>query len=133
MSADTIANMLSQLKNASMVGKEYIEIPYSKVNEAVLKVFEQYEFIKKVKVFKEKGSSFKSLHVDIAYEANGDSKIRGIKRVSKSGRRLYLKSKEIETTNPKYGFSVFSTPKGIMSCVDARDKNLGGEIICKVI
>lgn len=52
---DTIANMLSRIKNASMVGKKFVELPYSKVNEKILKIFEKYGFIEKVKVFKEKG------------------------------------------------------------------------------
>ena len=130
---DSIANMLSRIKNASMVGKEFVELPYSKVNEEVLKIFEKYGFVEKVKVFKDKGSSHKGLHIDLAYEENGESKIRDIKRVSKPGRRLYLKAKEIEVGNTKYGFCVLSTPKGIMSGVDDQKKNLVGEIICKVI
>lgn len=133
MSIDTIANMLSSIKNASLVKKEFVEIPYTKMNEAVAKVFEKNEFITKVKVFKEKGAPFKSLRIDLAYEANGESRIRGIKRVSKPGRRIYKRYEKIGKVDPKFKVLVVSTPGGVMSGEEARAKKVGGEIICEVI
>lgn len=132
MSVDTIGNMLSQIKNATMVNKKFVEFPHSKMNEAILKVLEKYDYIEKVKTFKEKGSSYKSLHVDLAYDKKGNSVIRDTKRISKPGRRLYTKKDEIKFVNTKYELTILSTPKGVMSSVEAKKKNLGGQIICKV-
>lgn len=133
MSVDSIGNMLSQIKNAVMVNKEFVECPYSKMRESILKVFEKYDYIDKVKIFKEKGVSYKSLHVDLAYDEKGESKIRDIKRISKPGRRLYIKKEEIEGVDPKYELVILSTSKGVMSSIEAKKKNLGGQVICKII
>lgn len=129
---DTIANMLSQLKNASLVKKESLEVPYSKVNEAILKVIEAAGFIKKVSVFKEKDSVRKGLHIDLAYDAENQPMLRDAKRVSKPGRRMYAQTKEIKRVNSKFGVIVMSTPKGIMNGQDARKGKLGGEVICEI-
>lgn len=133
MSVDTIGNMLSQIKNASMVNKEFVEFPHSKMREAILKVLEKYNYVDKVKTFKEKGAPHKSLHVDLAYDKKGNSKIREIKRISKPGRRLYTKKDEIKGVSPKYELTILSTSKGVMASVEAQKKNLGGQVICKVI
>lgn len=132
MSTDTISNMLSAIKNASMVSKESIEIPFSKNNEAVAKVLEKGQFINKVKSFKEKGSSHKGLHIELAYEDSGASKIRDVKRVSKPGRRMYYGKRDIKKIKPEFGVLVVSTSRGIMSGEEARTKKLGGEVICEV-
>jgi len=131
MSGDTIANMLSQIKNATMAGHESVELPHSKVREEILKVLEEAGFVKEVKVFKESGMPYKSLHIEFVYE-DGRSMIRDVRRISQPGRRAYSPSSEIKMTNPKYGVVVVSTSAGIMSGEDARKKKLGGEIICEV-
>ncbi len=115
MSVDTIGNMLSQIKNASMVGKKVIEIPHSSLNEAIAKVIEKAGFIDEVKVFKESGVTNKKLSIKLSYEKDGSSRIMDIKRISKPGRRLYAGSGEIKRVNPKYVFVVLSTPKGVMT------------------
>ncbi len=132
MSVDTIGNMLSQIKNASMVGKEFVELPHSKMNEAVAKVIEKVGFVKEVKVFKEGGAATKSLHIDLAYDKGGKAKIMDIRRVSKPGRRLYASHEEIKRVDPKFGLLVISTPQGVMSGEEARKQKVGGELICEV-
>ncbi|HDQ88560.1 MAG TPA: 30S ribosomal protein S8, partial [candidate division WWE3 bacterium] len=67
MSVDTIANMLSMIKNASMVRKPSVEVPYSKQKEQVAKVLEDKGFVQKVKVFNDKDTPYKGLHIDLAY------------------------------------------------------------------
>lgn len=132
MSIDTIGNMLSQIKNASMIGKEFVELPHSNMNEAIAKVIEKAGFIKEVKVFKESGAATKSLHIDLAYDESGDPRILDIKRISKPGRRLYSRFEAIKRVNPKYGLVVVSTPKGVMSGEDAKKQKAGGELVCEV-
>lgn len=132
MSLDTTSNMLSMIKNASMVGKDSIEVFYSKKNEAIAKVLEKHKFVKSVKVFKEKNSTHKGLHIDLEYVGPQDPKIRDIKIISKPGRRLYMKRTEIKSIDLEHGILVLSTSKGIISGVEAKVKKLGGEIICEV-
>lgn len=130
---DNIANMLSSIKNASMIGKEYVELPYTKVNEAVLKIIKEAEFITDVRVFKEKGSSHKSLHVDLAKDDLGDTKIREVKQVSKPGQRIFKSYGEIKHFEPGIGVIVVSTSRGVLSGNDAKAKKLGGEVICEIM
>ncbi len=130
MSVDTIANMLSTIKNSSMVGKPSVEVPYSKQKEEIAKVLEAKGIVSKVKVFSEKGSPHKGLHIDLAYNEEVPV-LNDIKRVSKPGRRIYKQSNEIGFSKSGYGVLVVSTSRGIMSGEDARKKKLGGEVICE--
>jgi len=129
---DTIANLLSIIKNAYMVNKPSVEVVYSKQLEDIAKILELKGFIKKVKTFKFKGKVFKGLHLDLSYDDSDLPVLMDIKRVSKPGRRVYKKASEIKPINNGHGLLVISTPRGIMSDEDARKKRLGGEVICKV-
>jgi len=129
---DTIANLLTSLKNASMVSKETIELPYSKISEEILKLCQETGFIKGVKVFKHKDSVFKGLSVDLAYFEDGKAKISEAKRVSKPGRRIYRGSNELKDERKQYGLTVVSTSRGLMSISDAKKKHLGGELVCEI-
>lgn len=132
MSTDFLSNLLSSIRNASMVGKEYLEVPHSNNSEAVARVLEQNKFLAKVKVFKEKGSAGKSLRLDLIYNENGEPLISGIRRISKPGRRLYSKYDSLKRINSKHGLLVVSTPSGVMSGEEARKRKLGGELVCEV-
>lgn len=132
MSSDVLADMMSQIKNASAAGRESVELVHSKTREAILKVIEEAGFIKDVKVFKESGLVGKRLHVGLIFEEDGSSRIRDIKRMSKPGRRMYSNSGDIKIVDKKHGVVVVSTPNGIMSGAEARKKHLGGEVICEV-
>lgn len=129
---DTIANLLTSLKNASMVSKETIEVPYSKLSEEILKLCQETGFIKGVKVFKHKDSVIKGLAVDLAYTDNGKAKISEAKRVSKPGRRVYRGSNELKDERKAYGLTVVSTSRGLMSIAEAKKKHLGGELVCEI-
>ncbi|OGC47255.1 30S ribosomal protein S8 [candidate division WWE3 bacterium RIFCSPHIGHO2_01_FULL_42_13] len=133
MVMDTISNMLSSIKNASAVGKEFVELPYTKVNEAILEVLKKADFVAEAKVFKEKESSHKSLHIDLLYDDLGAPKIRKAGRISKPGRRIFKGYTELKRFVPGTGVWVVSTPRGILSSNEAKSKKLGGEIICEVM
>lgn len=128
---DLLSNMLSSIKNACMAHKPFIEIPHSNECEAVAKILADKKFLSGTKVFKEKDSSLKKLHLDIAYE-DGIPVINEVKRVSKPGRRMYVKSSNLKLVRGGYGVSVVSTSRGMMTVEDAKKKKLGGEVICKV-
>lgn len=123
--------MLSAIKNASMVGKPFVEIIHTKESEEVAKRLQDVGFLENVKVFKEKGKPHKMLRLDIAYE-KGLSKITDIRRISKPGRRVYKPAKDLPAVAGGYGVLVVSTSRGIMTGNEARKKKLGGELICAV-
>lgn len=131
MSVDTIANMLSTIKNAVMVKKDFVEFPYSKQKEAVLKVLESRGFVSKVKIFSFQDRPFKGLHVDLSY-TDGIPAINGLRRVSKPGSRVYKNFSDIKKSRGGYGVFVISTSRGAMSGEEAKKKKLGGEVICEV-
>lgn len=126
MNVDRIANMLSTIKNVSMSKGTFVETFYTKECENVAKVLKDAGFLENVKVFKHKGKPFKGLRLDL------DKEIMEAKRLSKPGRRLYIKSADIKLVKGGRGVLVVSTPKGIMSGKEAKEKNLGGELICLV-
>lgn len=123
--SDTIGNMLSQIKNAYLVGKESVVLANTKLGKEVAEVLKKHRFLDEVKVEKEK------LFLTLKYEGNNPA-LTQIKRVSKPGLRVYQKKKEIRLVNAGLGICVISTPQGIMDGRAARKKNLGGEIICEV-
>jgi small subunit ribosomal protein S8 len=129
---DTIANLLSTIKNASMVRKESVELPFSKVNESILSILKDRGFVENVKVFKHKDSVIKGIHVDLKYTENNKPFISEAKRISKPGRRIYLGSKGLEIVRNGFGIGIVSTSRGLMTTDEAKKKKLGGEVICEI-
>lgn len=132
MTNDPIADLLTRIRNAQQRKKTEFEIPYSKVNEAVASVLKDNRYLKDIKVFKEKGSKLKGLKIELQYKGDVPA-ITLIQRVSKPSLRQYVNSKEIKPVLVGgFGMYVVSTSRGIMSSIDAKKKNIGGELICKV-
>tara|TARA_Y100000590_G_scaffold461353_1_gene622727 strand:- start:1550 stop:1948 length:399 start_codon:yes stop_codon:yes gene_type:complete len=128
--ADPIGDMLTRIRNAQMRYLNTVTIPSSKFRAKILDVLKQEGYISNYKVLsdpKNKGS----LSVDLKYN-NGSPVIKEIKRVSKPGRRIYAKATSIPKIQNGLGLAIVSTSKGIMTDNDARNKNIGGEIICRV-
>lgn len=125
---DPIAAMITQIHNAGQVRKETAVLPYSKLKVAILDVLAKAGFVKSVA---KKGKKVvKYIEVTLAYEPDGSPKIRGVKRLSKSSKRVYLKSQDIRPVKNGYGIMVISTPKGVMSDETARKEKVGGEALC---
>ncbi|MBU1016544.1 MAG: 30S ribosomal protein S8 [Patescibacteria group bacterium] len=131
MNKDTISNFLSQIKNAYMRGKTNIEVPNSSAVKELCTVLKKLEFINDFKVFKKEKEKFKYLNVELSY-ANDKPAVMGLRRVSKSGRRVYVGYKDIRQVLGGLGVSVISTSRGLMSNLEARKRKLGGEIICEI-
>lgn len=129
---DTIANLLSTIKNASMVKKSSVELPFSKMNEGILNILKEKGFVENVKVFKHKDSVIKGLHVDLKYTDNNKPFISEAKRVSKPGRRIYMNSTDLEIVRNGFGVGIVSTSRGLMTTDEAKKKKLGGEVICEI-
>ena len=131
MSVDRISNMISSIKNTSMVGKDSLEIPYTTECESIAKVLKKSGFLDDVKVFKKEKSSSKMLHLDLSKE-DGVIKISEAKRVSKPGRRIYKGFKDLKPVLQGFGVLVVSTSRGVMDGREAKKKKLGGEVLCEV-
>jgi len=121
---DTVGDFIIQLKNAGMVGKAEVSLPYSKLKEAIAKKLADAGYIASFEV---KGKDVKkTLEVALKYEG-GSHSINGVKRVSKPGRRLYTKVAEIYPIKFGKGHVILSTPAGILTGEEARQANVGGE------
>lgn len=132
---DTLSNMLNGIKNAGMAGKDQVDFPHSKLKIAVLECLKKEGYINSFKIVTpaQVGSkkSFPIISVQLAYV--GDKpKVSGINRVSKPSRRMYSKSKELKPFRNGYGRIILSTPKGIMSEKNARNEQVGGEVLFKI-
>lgn len=127
---DTISNMLTTIRNAYAVKHETAKISHSKVNLAILEILKREGWIKGVEV--KKREEKKWIIVTFAYSKDGVSAIRGLKRVSKPGKRIYIKTGDIRKVRSGYGLVVLSTPLGIITGDEARKKRVGGEVLCEV-
>ena len=121
---DTVGDFIIQLKNAGMVGKAEVSLPYSKLKEAIAKKLTDAGYVAGAEV---KGKDVKkTLAVTLKYE-DGRHSINGVKRVSKPGRRLYTKVTEIYPVKFGNGHMILSTPAGILTGEEARKAKVGGE------
>ena len=127
---DPIADMITRFRNAQQRGLSTVNIPQSKFRARILDVLKEEGFISDYKFLSESKNKG-SLLVYLKYY-NGSPVIKEITRVSKPGRRIYTKADSIPKIQSGLGIAIVSTSKGIMSDNDARSKNIGGEIICKV-
>ena len=127
---DPIGDMITRIRNAQMRKLNNVKIPSSKFREKILDVLKQEGFIADYKLLSD-SSNKGSLSVDLKY-SNGLPVIKEIKRVSKPGRRVYVRATSIPKIQNGLGLAIVSTSIGIMTDNDARSKNVGGEIICKV-
>ena len=127
--ADPIGDMITRIRNAQLRALSNVSIPSSKFRVKILEVLKQEGYIANYKISLEEKKE--TLQVDLKYN-NGLPVIKEIKRVSKPGRRIYAKASSIPKIQNGLGLEIVSTSMGIMSDNDARTKNIGGEIICRV-
>jgi small subunit ribosomal protein S8 len=129
ISTDPIADMLTRIRNAAMVSKNEVSMPYSKIKQTIADVLAENNFIDSVEAVEI--DKFKTLKITIN-QPESNPRITEIERLSKPGRRLYKKAKEIPAIKRGRGIVVVSTSKGIMTGDEAKKAGLGGELICKV-
>ena len=127
---DPIADMITRIRNAQLRTLNKVSIPNSKFRARILDVLKEEGYISDYKFLTDKKNKG-SLSVDLKY-SNGLPVIKEISRVSKPGRRIYTRAGSIPKIKNGLGIVIVSTSMGIMSDNDARSKNIGGEIICRV-
>ena len=128
---DPIGDMIARIRNAQLRTLGKVSIPGSKFRARVLDVLKQEGYISDYKILSDKKNKKESLLVDLKYN-NGSPVIKEIKRISKPGRRIYARADSIPKIKNGLGLAIVSTSMGVMSDNDARIKNIGGEIICRV-
>ena len=127
---DQIANMMNMIKNASRVGHEFVVVSHSKIKFAIAECLVKEGYLKSVTKKTKKG--FPIIELGLIYTEDGDPKISGVDRISKSSCRVYKGVKDIKTTKNNYGLTIFSTPKGILTDKQARKEMVGGEVLFKL-
>ncbi|EKE16136.1 MAG: 30S ribosomal protein S8 [uncultured bacterium] len=131
---DTISDMLTRIRNAQIAGHKEVAVPFSKLKLAIAKILEEKDFIGSAQ--EDGKETSQKVVIQLKYEKISNNKkvpaIKGIKRVSKEGQRIYVRKNEIKSIKNGYGISVVSTSKGVMTGEDARKRGLGGEVICEV-
>ena len=126
---DPLGDLLARIRNAQMRNKSKVSSPNSRLRESVLGVLKNEGYIRGYTVMERDGRS--EIEIELKY-FDGEPVIREIERVSKPGRRVYTSVKNMPRINNGLGVTIVSTPKGVMADHDARDANVGGEILCTV-
>jgi len=131
---DPIADMLTRIRNSLAVKKTEVVLPYSKIKFALAKILEKEKWIKKAEIFgleKEK-KDLKQIKIILKYRDNNQPTISTIKRISKSGCRIYVKKDKISKVLNGLGINILSTSQGLMTGQEAKEKGLGGELVCEI-
>jgi small subunit ribosomal protein S8 len=128
--SDPLSDLLTRISNGLTAGHDKVDVPASRVKEAVLKVLEAEGFIGSYRRVEEKGRPV--LRVGLKYDAEGEPIVTGLERVSRPGRRVYAGADEIPKVLGGLGVSIVSTSKGILTDRAARQARLGGEVLCNV-
>ena len=128
--SDPIGDMIARLKNAQVRNHKKVVLPSSKFKTKIADVLKNEGFIIDYKVNENEGNKPDS-EINLKYNY-GSPVISTIERVSKPGRRIFSSAESLPKINNGLGIAIISTPKGVMTDVDARKQKVGGEIICKV-
>ncbi len=129
MMNDPLGDLLTRIRNAQMRNKSKVSSPMSRLRESVLDVLKSEGYIRGYAVVEKDGRS--EIEIELKY-FDGEPVIREIERVSKPGRRVYTSVRNLPRVNNGLGVAIVSTPKGVMADHEARDANVGGEVLCTV-
>ena len=132
MMTDPIADMLTRIRNAVRIERALVEMPHSKVKRGVAEVLKREGYIWDWREEEASDSPGTRLCIDLKYGPNGERVIRHIKRVSKPGRRVYSRANGLKPILNGLGITIISTSRGVFSDREARQKNLGGEVLCEL-
>lgn len=127
---DLIADLLTRVRNASRAERRYVDVIWSKMNESIAQILKDQGYIDHFLVKEE--NKKKAMRLFLKYLPNRKSVIRGLKRVSKLGRREYVDVDGIPTVFNGIGIAILSTSKGVLVGSKAREERVGGELLCLV-
>lgn len=127
---DPIADMLTRIRNGNMAKFDHVDVPSSKIKVGIAKILLEEGYIRDFQVVKDGKQGI--LRVFLRYQASKKGVIRGIKRISKPSRRIYVKKDKIRPLLGGLGISILSTSKGVMTDRQAKTYSVGGELLCSV-
>ncbi len=127
---DPIADMLTRIRNGSKAGKKWVDIPASRLKKELARILVEEHFIQNFRYVEDKKQG--EIRVFLRYDENEKPMIRGIRRVSKPGLRIFAGAGKLPRVLNGLGIAIISTSSGVMTDRDARRKGVGGEIICQV-
>lgn len=130
MMTDPIADMLSRIRNAALARHDRTEVPASRMKQAVAQILKNEGYIADVRP--SEGEGPQRLTIVLKYGRDRQSAIDGVKRVSRPGRRVYVRHDQIPRVYSGLGISILSTSRGVMSDREARQQKVGGELLCEV-
>jgi small subunit ribosomal protein S8 len=130
MMTDPIADMLTRIRNAVRVERPFVDMPMSKVKCGVADVLKREGYIWDWQQVEDRPVDH--LRIELKYGPNGERVIQHLQRVSRPGRRVYSKSRELRPILNGLGITIISTSRGVVSDREARKRNLGGEVLCEV-
>ena len=130
MMTDPIADMLTRIRNAVKVEKETLDVPYSKIKAGVVDVLKREGYIWNYEIVE--GSPSNTIRIQLKYSMSGERVIKSIRKISKPGRRIYAGAKDLRPVLNGLGIYILSTNKGVVSDREAREQNVGGEILCEI-
>lgn len=128
---DPIADYLTRIRNAIIAKRDEVQIPSSNIKVAITKLLKNEGYIRNFKILEEK-SKQGIIKIHLKYDDDGKSIIANLERVSKPGRRIYVKKEEIPKVLNGLGIAIISTPYGIVTDAKARKLGVGGELLCKI-
>ena len=127
---DPIADMLTRIRNANIMRYKEVEIPSSKIKVEIARILKDEGFINDYKI--KKNNIQDIIVLNLKYAENKDRVITGLKRISKPGLRVYVNANEVPKVLSGLGIAIVSTSKGMMTDKEARNQNLGGEVVAYV-
>ncbi len=129
MNIDQVADMLTRIRNAQLAKKSEVVMPSSKFKIALAKLLSENGYIREVATFSDDNKNY--LKLQLKY-IDRKPAIKGLKKVSKQGQRIYMSKEELPIVKNGYGMAIISTSKGLMNDKSARKNGLGGEVICEI-
>lgn len=127
---DPIADLLSRVRNALLAKHDRLDVPISKIKLEICKILKEEGFIKNFRVID--GTPVGSLRIFLRYSPEGEPAINHVERISKPGRRVYMASKDIKPVRNGLGLGIVSTSQGLLSDAQARQRKVGGELLCEL-
>ncbi|HPR90969.1 MAG TPA: 30S ribosomal protein S8 [Synergistaceae bacterium] len=128
--ADPISDFLTQIRNANMVFKEKVELPSSRLKEAIASILKREGYIRNYRVIEHKKKPV--LRVYLKYGPNRERVITNMKRISRPSLRVYAGVSQLPRVLGGLGIAIVSTPRGLLTDSEARRQNVGGEVLCEV-
>ena len=130
MTVDPIADMLTRIRNGTRARHQRVDLPTSKLKVELARILKEEGYISNFKLVEEEKK--KVLRVFLRYGTDGESVISTLERISRPGRRLYVKSREIPRVLGGLGITILTTPRGLMTGKNARKARVGGELLCSI-